>query len=81
MKIVKKQQLKIVIFTAVKNRFILHRRVFVMTGNEFLCSYLKSCVFDQVSRLYFLCSTQLSIKSNFLINIKIARINKILRFK
>ena len=30
MKIVKKNQLKIVIFTAVKNRCILHGRVFVM---------------------------------------------------
>ena len=30
MKIVKKIQLKIVIFTAVKNRCILHGRVFVM---------------------------------------------------
>ena len=30
MKIVKKFQLKIVIFTAVKNRCILHGRVFVM---------------------------------------------------
>ena len=30
MKIVKKNQLKIVIFTAVKNRCILHRCVFVM---------------------------------------------------
>ena len=32
MKIVKKFQLKIVIFTAVKNRCILHRRVFVMVS-------------------------------------------------
>ena len=30
MKIVKKNQLKIVIFTAVKNRCILYRHVFVM---------------------------------------------------
>ena len=30
MKIVKKIQMKIVIFTAVKNRCMLHRRVFVM---------------------------------------------------
>ena len=30
MKTVKKLQLKIVIFTAMKNRCILHRRVFVM---------------------------------------------------
>ena len=32
MKIVKQFQLKIVIFTAVKNRFILHGRIFVMSG-------------------------------------------------
>ena len=32
MKIVKKIQLKIVIFTAVKNRCMFHGRVFVMTG-------------------------------------------------
>ena len=32
MKIVKKNQLEIVIFTAVKNRYILHGRVFVMQG-------------------------------------------------
>ena len=32
MKIVKKNQLKIGIFTAVKNRCILHGRVFVMRG-------------------------------------------------
>ena len=29
----KKNQLKIIIFTAVKNRCILHGRVFVMTGS------------------------------------------------
>ena len=33
MKIVKKSQRKIVIFTAVKNRCILHGRVFVMKFN------------------------------------------------
>ena len=32
MKIIKKIQLKIVIFTAVKNRCILHGRVFVMSS-------------------------------------------------
>ena len=36
MKIVKHIQLKIVIFTAVKNRCILHGRVFVM----FCCGYV-----------------------------------------
>ena len=34
MKIVKKFQLKIVIFTAVKNRCILHGRVFVMVKSK-----------------------------------------------
>ena len=34
MKTVKKQQLKIVIFTAVKNRCLLHGRVFVMKQNH-----------------------------------------------
>ena len=34
MKIVKKFQLKIVIFTAVKNRCMLHGRVFVMGSKE-----------------------------------------------
>ena len=38
MKIVKKFQLKIVIFTAVKNRCILHGRVFVMHKALFLTS-------------------------------------------
>ena len=33
MKIAKKNQLKIVIFTAVKNRCLLHGRVFVMSTN------------------------------------------------
>ena len=33
MKIVNKFQLKIVIFTAMKNRSILHGRVFVMLGS------------------------------------------------
>ena len=33
MKIVKKNQLKIVIFTAVKNRFIFHGRVFLLELN------------------------------------------------
>ena len=43
MKIVKKIQLKIVIFTAVKNRCILHGRVFVMVnslGHAGMLSYL-----------------------------------------
>ena len=34
MKIVKKIQLKIVILTAMKNRYILHGRVFVMGPNN-----------------------------------------------
>ena len=34
MKIVKKNQLKIVIFTAVKNRCMLHGHVFVMTSSS-----------------------------------------------
>ena len=40
MKIVKKAQLKIVIFTAVKNRCMLHGRVFVMLN---LTAYKDVC--------------------------------------
>ena len=36
MKIEKKNQLKIVIFTAVKNRCMLHGRVFVMYSVQFV---------------------------------------------
>ena len=43
MKIVKTNQLRIVVFTAVKNRFILHGRVFVMTKSGILCNNTKLC--------------------------------------
>ena len=40
MKIVEKIKLTIVIFTAVKNRCILHGRVFVMPSDGFVYQYL-----------------------------------------
>ena len=43
MKIVKKYQLKIVIFTPLKNRCILHGRIFVMY------TFLSRCMADQQS--------------------------------
>ena len=45
MKIVKKFQMKIAIFTAMKNRCILHGRVFVMIASVFsdICQYTKPC--------------------------------------
>ena len=42
MKIVKKNQMKIVFFTAVKNRCILHGRVFVMLCYDF--NWLFKCL-------------------------------------
>ena len=53
MKIVKKNQLKIVIFTAVKNRCMLHGHVFLMKSLEPECpSHTKSSRFLV---LYVLC--------------------------
>ena len=49
MKKVKKIQMKIVIFTAVKNRCMLHGRVFVMLGvYENLETYSTCCMFSCV---------------------------------
>ena len=44
MKIVKRFGLKIVIFTVVKNRCILHGRVFVMISKQFFYSDYNSIV-------------------------------------
>ena len=48
MKIVKKNQLKIVIFTAVKNRCILHGRVFVMWCMSMYVQLIKHPFFQVV---------------------------------
>ena len=47
MNIIKKFQLKIVIFTAVKNRRILHGRVFVMQNIKCLAIYIECNVLKQ----------------------------------
>ena len=61
MKIVKTFQLKIVIFTAVKNRCILHRRVFVMkVGSSLTAAPL--LLLDSPSSLDFFCDILLSCR-------------------
>ena len=42
MKILKRNQLKIVIFTAVKNRCMLYGQVFVMLNIYFIANYIRS---------------------------------------
>ena len=59
---VKQFQLKIVFFTAVKNRCILHGRVFVMSSDILYSMWLKSLI-GPFSHLlhYFVCDNMISV--------------------
>ena len=57
MKIVKKILLKIVIFTAVKNRCMLHGRVFVMCVIIGFCGQFYQFLSKKIFALMFLCVT------------------------